>query len=40
MTLKLPAFIKRLLEYRYWRRRKRLPRLTRKEAWHRARNTF
>jgi len=34
--LKLPAFIKRLLEYRYWRKRG----YTRRRAWASARNTF
>jgi len=38
--MRLSALFKLLLEYRYWRRRKRFPRLTRKEAWRKARNTF
>jgi len=36
--MRLPAFIRLLCEYRYWRRRNRC--LTRKEAWRKARNTF
>jgi len=40
--MRLPAFVRLLLEYRHWRRRGRnqFPRLTRKEAWRKARNTF
>jgi len=34
--MKLPAFVKLLLEYRYWRRRGK----NRKDAWRMAGNTF
>jgi len=36
MKLKLPAFIKHYLEYRYWRRRG----YSRRRAWESARNTM